>query len=654
MKKVVIILIYIFSSCFIAAQQPYIYTSTKSAFWKPTSFTGEIKLGSNFRTKQIITDYINDTQNSTLLSAGLKLNSESYFWNPNFIGVSLTAEYNPDIIKEKYIIIPNRNEVITMKHFGMRTSIFKNKNINLNTNTDFSQTYNNRENLSNIKTDIAQIGALLNIKNKILPLSFSYNKSNLIQNEIETERISSMNQTNIKATASKSFYKIDKHDFTYSRNEYRYNNFNIFQSHTISENFNLNDNFYFDKKQNYNFRSLASYQNQTGNTNFERFQLNENLYFKLPAKLIFNANYNQNNINQELIETKSRDIRTSLRHKLYQSLTSSVFYDYSNVTNTYYTENNQTYGFDIYYTKRIPLKGVLNLSGGYQSRNNSTTSQPADIQIINEEHYLSDATIEMLDKPNADILSVVVKDATGAIIYIENLDYILIQRNEYIEIQRFPGGQISDNSSILIDYIATQPASYNYNAALFHFESNLKLWNKIFEIYFNTSKQDFYNISNTEFLSLNYYTQSIFGVKMDFNFVNFGIETENYNSTIVPYNSVRYFINFQKNINDRILISLAGNIRNNKMPQENVTQQFSDISAKAVYLIQNTSNISADVSYRNQSGYGIDLNLLAARVEFKTQIRDLNVSLGMENYYRNFMGEKTIYQGVFFKLIRKF
>jgi hypothetical protein len=339
---------------------------------------------------------------------------------------------------------------------------------------------------------------------------------------------------------------------------------------------------------------------------------------------------------------------------LKQSLTSSVFYDYSNVTNTYYTENNQTYGFDIYYTKRIPLKGVLNLSGGYQSRNNSTTSQPADIQIINEEHYLSDATIEMLDKPNADILSVVVKDATGAIIYIENLDYILIQRNEYIEIQRFPGGQISDNSSILIDYIATQLASYNYNAALFHFESNIKLWNKIFEIYFNTSKQDFYNISNTEFLSLNYYTQSVFGVKMDFNFVNFGIETENYNSTIVPYNSVRYFINFQKNINDRILISLAGNIRNNKMPQENVTQQFSDISAKAVYLIQNTSNISADVSYRNQSGYGIDLNLLTARVEFKTQIRDLNVSLGMENYYRNFMGEKTIYQGVFFKLIRKF
>lgn len=618
------------------------------------SLSGEFNTSGNFRTKEIRTDYISDTQNSSRFSIGGKINTKSYIWHPNFLILNLEAEYNPDFIKENFIIIPDLTETRTAKRINLKTTLFNRKVISLYTTTNFSQTYSYRDYLTNIKTDTKQFGAVLIYSNKILPINLNLNQSKWNQEETETGRMADMNQLNFTARTSKSFYSLDKHSLTYSRNNYRYNNFNLYQTNVNSEIISLNDNFYFDKKRNYNFRSRLSYHNQTGTIDFKRMQAYENLFLKLPVNFKFQANYNYNDIEQEFSQTKSQNLKTTLMHKLYLSLNTSIYYEYTKIDNTFFNDENNTYGFNFNYTKKIPLKGRLNISGTYQMKDYNTIAEPNIVQIINEEHYLSDGKIELLVRPNIDIQTIIVKDQTGAIIYQENLDYILIQRNEYIEIQRFPGGQILNNSTVYVDYTATQPASYSYNSNLYLISSSIKLWDNLFELYFNTSKQDFNNITNTDFLSLNYYTQYTYGAKIDVKFAEAGVELEDYNSSTIPYKSERYYFNAHQNFNNKILFSISGNIKNFHLIQENEDQVFSDISAKTIYKFKTISSVSLDIAYRKQIGNGIDLDLFTARAEFRTILRQIDFTAGIEAYYKDFLSNKYIYEGIFFKIIRRF
>lgn len=597
---------------------------------------------------------VKEDQRSTYYIGGIRLNTGSYLWNPDLISITLDGEYNPETRKETYLLVPDRSEVRTLKRVDFGTTLFRNKPITLNSYVNLNQTYFNRELLTNIKSDNRQWGGLLSLNNRFLPLSVSYRQSDWNQLEIETGRKFSMAQNNLIGTISKSFGSNDRNEFLFSRDNYTYNYAGSKEVKNMIDRLSVNNSIYFDTERKYNLISQVSYYDQTGDNEFAKMEAIERLLFTLPARLRFTGGYNYYSLrdpSQLLVQNR---ITGSLNHQLFESLTSDIFADYSGISQTIYDETNFKTGFDINYSKKIPARGRLNLSYRYFRSYVDMTGISAPIKIINEEHVLSDGKTTLLDKPFADLSTLVVKDQTGVIIFQLNFDYIVIVRGDYLEIQRVPGGQVANNQSIKTDYTAIQPGSYSYEANNNAYSASILLFEKLIELYYRGSNQDYRNLSETEFLTLNYYNQNVYGSRIDVGFAGIGAEYDDYKSNIIPYKRYRYYIDLNWSFRSKLLISVNGSLLDYKLIDDDVNQKYSNINSKITYNINYKTKIDLDAGYLSQRGQNIDLDLLTSKLEISYSFRQLFLRGGFEMYIRHYLQSDFLFAGTFIEIVRKF
>ncbi|MFH0866527.1 MAG: hypothetical protein V1904_10035 [Bacteroidota bacterium] len=622
-------------------------------FWKLLSISGEVKAKGLYREQQRLTNDIYDTLQETYITGGVLLNTSSYFIDPDFLTFDVDAGYNPESNKEKHIVVPDRSETNSLKKLGLSANFFRNKKVNLIVFSNFDENYQNRENLTNIKSKTNQWGANLNVSNKILPVTANFSRREWKQTETETGREFKLDEMIFRTGIVKSFSTFDKNTFEYSHNEYRFINENDFLSYNRIDELNLNDKIYLDAGKKQYFNSIMSYYSHNGKIDFTRFQAFETLSLKLRKNLVLTNNYNLFNTQFETSSIRQNSAASSLEHKLFESLNSKIFIEYNNIKQTFFKENKFKSGVEFKYNKIIPI-GKLCLYYKYYRYHQNMDSDPVTLQINDEEVFLADNQLVLLSRPYIDINTVVVKDITNTIIYQINLDYILVPHNNFIEIRRIPGGLIPNNSTVYVDYSATQPGDYKYDANGHYFSANLSLFKDKLDIYYRMSSLDYTNLFFTDFLTLNYFNQNIVGSKLDFGFINFGAEYDSYKSTIIPYTMMRYFINVQKNFNEKILFALSGNKQNYHLTDENIDQEFSDITGMFAYSIFPQTKLNIDVTYRKQKGAGIDLDMYTAKSEITTRFRQLYFNLGAELYKRNYVDEKIKFRGLYFQISRKF
>lgn len=623
------------------------------SFWKLLSISGEVRLKAYYRTQERVTNDITDTQEETSISGGFLINTSSYFVHPNFMLLDVNAAYYPERYSEKHLIIPERSELNNVKKLGIKTTFFNNKEINLIAFANFDQSYQNREYLTNIISNSSQIGSILNYSNNVLPFTVDFSRRKWDQKELETNREFQLIEHLFHTSLNKSFSSRDKNKLEYSHNDIKYINENAFLSHNKIDELSLYDKLYLDSEKKHYFNSRITNKYQRGSIDYSRLQAFENLTLKLRKNLIFSNNYNYSYNKFNTYSLRQHNVSSSLDHKLYQSLDSRIFAEYNNIKHTTYKENYYKTGVDFSYNKIIPI-GKLSLYYKYYRYHQEMDSDPVLQQINDEEVYLVDNQMVLLSRPYVDLNSVVVKDITGTIIYQINLDFTLIVHNNYLELKRIPGGLIANNSTVLVDYTATQPGMYKYDANGHYFSVNLSLFKNRLDLYYKRSSLDFTNLEYTDNLTLNYFDQNIFGGIIDFKFINFGAEYDNYNSTIIPYRMTRYFCNIQKNFNEKALFTLSGNQQNYHLVNENVDQVFEDVTGMFAMTIHKQTKFTVDLTYRKQKGLGIDLDLYTAKSEISTRYRQIYLSLGFEIYKRNYVGEKINFRGVTFQVARKF
>ncbi|NVO01269.1 MAG: hypothetical protein HXX09_01070 [Bacteroidetes bacterium] len=631
------------------------YSTETVPFFKLTSLNGEIKLKGLYRDQTTYTYGLKNTQKSSFLYGGIMVKTQSYLWTPNFLALEIDGEFNPEKREEKYLIIPNQAEVNTMRNIHIKGTFFQQKKLNLGSYFNYDENYSSRENLSNLRTKGKSYGAFLNYSNKFLPFTLNYNQSNFIQKEIQTDRNFISNSTEVVGKFTKSFSGKDRHELTISHNEFDRKDADFLNINNKTNSAYLSDNVFFDKKQNYYFNSFISAIDQTGFDTYRRYQANENFNFKLPRKFSVIANYSFNR-NERLLQTLNQhNANLTFGKKFYESLYTGVFYEYNNASHTSYKEEIHKAGIDLNYTKKLPTKGLLTLSYRYYRQFQNHTSGDIFLNVIREEYTLADGQFVLLTKPYVTPGTVVVTDITGTIIYQENLDYILInQTNNFTEIKRIPGGLIPNNSIVYVDYIAKQPGAYNFDASNQNFGASLMLFNRLVEVYYRYSSQDYLTINQTEYLTLNYFHQNVVGLRAEYKFASAGAEYDYYNSSIIPYKSMRYFAGLQGNIKQKFAYSLIGNLRNYEMINENLTQRYSDVTGSIAYYIKTKNKIKLDVGYMNQVGQGINLDLITAKTEFTTFYRKLYFTLGLEFYKRTYQGEDLDFKGGYVQISRKF
>lgn len=632
-------------------------------FWKLTSLNGEFNLNGVYWDQKTTRGSVNERLQSSFVSGGLFLNSQSFFWHPNFLSLDLDVGYSPETGQYLSLVSPDRNEINTLKKLNARVYILKKNVLNLSIFTNLHEGYNNRENLTNLKSNYKNWGGKLSYSNKFLPLIISYTNGKGEQLELQTDRSYITENKNLELRFEKSIGANDFNQIIYSRNQYTYNTtfsasednlINTFMKNDISL-WSMNNRIFLDSKKNYRFNSRISNFNQQGNFNYKRFEISENLFFKLPYEFNFSGNYNFFDIEGGIQNYIQHDIRSSLSHQLYKSLRTSISYENNTINDTQYKQKINRKGLNINYVKKIPLKGLLTLNYSLNTNLQDRESDAISLVTEREEYTLSDGQIILLNNQHINALTVEVNDASGTITYRLNFDYLLIERNEFLEIQRIPGGQIVNNETVYVTYTAIQPSSYTYESVNNYFNATISLFQNKIVFYHKTAEQDYINPINVENYTLNYFNQKVYGSRFNFNFISGGIEKDTYKSTIIPYRLTKYYLILQGSIKEKLFFTFNGTIRDYQMiVEEGTKQKYSNISGNISCFVSQNTKINFEGSYIKQEGEGVDLDLVTARLALTTRFRQLFLTTAFDLYKSELFNEKMDFNRFTIRLSRKF
>jgi len=647
-SKILIAVILIQGGLF--AQQPVF----ELGLWKQQTIKGSLMLEGLYRSQDnVLRSGINEHPRKKTFTGAFRLDSRSYLWHPNFLELNINLTYNPGIQNEQFLVIPNRTETRTSEQLRVNSQFFNQRPLSFNAFLNFNHNFTNREYAGRVEGFKKDFGGGLSFRNDYLPFSINYLNSDWRQKELGTGREFINFRRNVRTEFSKSFSKNDMHRLTYSYDDYSREYGTTSKTHNSANSLRLHNNITLNKNLPKTWNSLIFYRKQSGAQDFKHLQINENITFALPAKFKLSGILNHSTYQQAIFEMNQNNFITRIEHQLYLSLHSRAFYEYINLNHTSYKEYTHQGGIAFDYKKEIP-GGTLALAYEHRRRNDDRNSNPAILNIVREEHILDDNQIALLDNPNINPQSVIVRDETGSDIYQENFDYILIQWDDFLEIQRLPTGRIRNSQKVFVDYSAERALSYQFSSNTNVFRFSFAILDRLIEPYFRLYTQDYDNVIKTDQKILKTALQRVYGIRVSKSFFNAGAEYDHYESNVMPYRSWRYFIHLTKNISNKINIFVRGNRRTYKLLSKNEKQNITDISGRVAYLLGAYSRASLDGGYRFQEGRGLDLNLSNLRAEFSTRFRAVYMTFGLEMYRRNFAGEKIDYNGGYVKVERKF
>jgi len=334
--------------------------------WNLISYSGEGSLMGIYRELETRRGDQFEFRKSSYYNGGLKLNTRSYVWDKNFFLLEANGEFNPGTRRELNLVMPDRSEVRTYSSVDLRGTFFSENPFSVGGYLNLNNSFFNRETLTNIKSHNFTWGSFMRYDNKYVPITADFSQRKWTQSELPTGRVFNYEQNLLQTKATKSFTELDKHELSYSYNDFRRDYSETSQIHNIVNRARLYDNVYIDADKKYNFNSTVTYQDQSGSYSLQRLLTNENIRLKLPENFEFLANYSFGNSVYEQQEQNRHRARGDIRHKLFSSLISDLYYEYTNINRFVINETQHKAGLDLNYTKEIkPIDGRLNISYSY-------------------------------------------------------------------------------------------------------------------------------------------------------------------------------------------------------------------------------------------------------------------------------------------------
>lgn len=629
-------------------------SSSSAPYWKLYSYYGELKLNGYYRNQLRSGFQINEKQQSTLYSAGILLRTKNYIWSPKFITIDLDGEYTPDKANEKYLVIPDQAESRDMSKFDARLTFLPLNKFSISSYFNYGRVYNNRENLSSMRSNGKNWGTTLYYRVKKFPFSIGYTNYNQQEDEMQTGRRFLNIQKNLEGKVNTSFGKTDRHELIASYNDFFRKDFSKTEVAIQINNLSYSGLLFFGARKRSTASTLLSGTWQKGSDIFTRYQAIENVNMELRKNLMLGTNYLYYSDQRPFQSLTQNKIGANLQHQLFQSLHSTISYDHVSTNQSIYDQQLQTGFIDVAYTKKILKKHDLDLSYRYSLQTQNWKGADGALNILNESITLKDGVITLLARPYITPGTIRLRDATGSIIYQENIDYRVIPQNQFIQIERMPGGLIANNTSVFADYIAVQPGTYTYNTSNKLFSAGISLYNRLFNVYYRKSLQDYDHLKQVDFVTLNYFDQQVMGFRLDYKIFNGGAEYDQMKSTVLPYELYRYYINLQGAIKNRLFLVLNGNLYDYKKLNNSRNIRYADVNASATYNIRPKLSLATTLTYRKQQGEDVALDLLGLHTALNAEINKLRFQV-MYNYYnRVIYNEKLQFNAFNVQIARKF
>ncbi|GBD86181.1 hypothetical protein BMS3Abin03_00091 [bacterium BMS3Abin03] len=619
-----------------------------------TSFRGNLFLRGDYRSqKNELNTGFREEQKSGAFSGEINIYSTSYLLHPNFLMIGLDLGFAPGTQKNNFIVAPNRTDTRTAERMNLNLNFFNQRMVSFKIFTNYNHGFISRELTTDVESYQFNAGTYLAFRNSSLPATLSYLHSTWKQNELQFDRKFESTRNNINLRLDKGISDWNENVVTASYEDYFRTYANDISVKNQILTLNLNSRFIFDEERNiYNYQFW--YYKQIGSQPYRRIQFEHSLISKPIKSIRLNGRYQFHDLIYSFAKSLQHYLTGTIEHQLFNSLRSHLSYEYTDSRQTFYNEviNQATVGFK--YQKKIPT-GIFRLNYEYRLRGVDRASQASRTQLIlDEEHSLTDGTIELLDNPDVILESVVVTDFKDTYIYVENLDYLLIPRGEFTEIVRIPGGQIPDGATVYVDYEFDFREDFNYTATGNNFTVGLTFLYNLFDVYFSYRDFDYKRVQGVGFNVLEYFNQRIVGAKTTIDFITVGFEFDDYNSNIIPYQSSQFFIDIRTVFFNRLKFNVSGNYRDYFLTKESERQIYRYGTGGLGYLFSSVTKFDLIVNTRFQNGRGINLDLYSVRSEFETQFRNITIVLGYENFFRNFSNEKVNYNKLYLRIGRRF
>ena len=624
--------------------------------WNLTSVAGDLKLGGQWTQGSTNSyGYDNYTRSSNLF-AGFMLRTNSYLWSPKFLTIGIDGGYFPQTKRDEYLIFPNRSDVINTKNIHLNTVLFPSKIVSLTTYANYDNSYDSREGLTDIQTDTKTIGTSFAYRNKVIPFTMSYNQSDWVQKEINTDKTFIYDQNTFTTNASRDFGKRSHNEFIYSHKDYNRQDYNLSPVKNVTDNMELRDSYFLDSAQKIKLNSSILGIDQRGIDTFKQLRINENIFAYLPHDFTANGGYTFYYTYNPQQELRQHNVNINLGHQLYQSLYTGLTGGYDNSNQTSYTDAYSNLGVIINYNKKILKTGLLSLGYNYNWLHDKRESQDVLLPVMNEPYTLVDNQLVLIKNPFVQLASVILKDITGTLVYQENIDYLLIPRNNYLEIQRIPGGRIANNGTVYAYYTANQPGNSQYDINTTNYSIDVSLFRRLIGVYYRVMTIGYSNVSISDNSFLNYLTNTMYGIRTEYKIFSAGAEINEYQSSLYPYRLTRYFFTMQGNYRRRISYSLNANVRITDHLTNNESNRVNnDANAMLGYSLTQKTKLDFTAIYTYQHGQQINLDLYSGRVRLSTMFRDVTCLIAVEAYQRSYLDvQKYKYIGAYIQLIKKF
>ena len=225
-----------------------------------------------------------------------------------------------------------------------------------------------------------------------------------------------------------------------------------------------------------------------------------------------------------------------VEHQLYASLQSraDVQVEQGQTHEDGFRDEQLRYGPGVaeHYNKRLGEVGRLGLDAELRLDRIERDAAGGAIRILDERVQLSDGRPAMLSQPRVQPGSVVVTDSGGTRLYLEGLDYRVVPRGEFTEIQRVFGGAIPNGAVVLVDYTSRGSASDSLSRTQERLAFEIDLYDRLLFLY-GARRAVLYHGGDS--LVFQDYREHTIGLKSRWQFIEVGVEQVDYEGDALSY-----------------------------------------------------------------------------------------------------------------------
>jgi hypothetical protein len=408
-----------------------------------------------------------------------------------------------------------------------------------------------------LDSTITTTGAILDIRKKAIPTRIEVYHSDEEQTALDESGNFNLSQDAVvwHSEHRPSEQQVFTWDYTYS---------NVDQSTgDVRTAFNIHDatlahSIDFGKTAQNNLSSTLHYFKQSGDLEAEQFRWDELL--RLRHTDTFETHY-EYTLDKNSYPGSDQTVNrgdVGFTHKLYKSLVTNGDIG---LQDTAGTNANQLFFTNLStdYHKEVPMGRLTGGAGiGYNTQN--FEAQNAPTQVIDQPHTFIDGQPIILNGNNIEPNSIIITDTANLIVYVNGVDYTITTFPSFVQIDRVIGGRIQPGQTVLIDFrLTAQPAS---TVDTLYYYANLRYdiergWFKGVGLYGRFANQDQSIESNspTAFVD-NSFTDLVVGADYQIWRMTVGAERQWHQSTIAPFNALRFFARLDAPINNETSFSL--------------------------------------------------------------------------------------------------